>query len=162
MAVAISMSVGIVMTASAQTASDDDASTPAAATALDTPVPGWAVLDHLVAAGILPPQAAEAIVRVRLERSEWATAGSVCRRVAAAEGAPASLVERCRVWLSSETAGPSALAVCRRIASAESVATSLGERCRAIVADGVPNRPTEHPTERPTERPRRPARSATR
>lgn len=130
-AVAISMSVGIFMTASAQTTDNDLSSD--ATSALEAVVPGLAVLEHLVAAGILPPQAAEAIVRVRLEQAEWTTPGAICRRVADAEDAPASLIERCRTAnQDSETISPAA--ACRRVAAADSPVESLVARCRLWLA----------------------------
>ena len=126
-AVALSMSMGIVTTAAAQT-TDNDLTTDATS-AVETLVPGLAILEHLVAAGILPPQAAEAIVRVRLQQAEWTTPGAVCRRVANAEDAPASLVERCRTAnQDSDTISP--VAACRRVASADNPVESLVERCR--------------------------------
>jgi len=171
-AVAIMMSLGIVLTAAAE---EDDIE--ADTNSIEALVPGWAVLDQLVAIRILPPEAREALVRVGLEQAECAAPGSICRRgansseaptsliercreanqddgtlspaaacrrVAAATDPVASLVERCRAWLETEPdVHPSAAAICRRIANAASVHASLAERCRAILSEASATLPTE-------------------
>jgi len=173
-AVAVMMSLGIVMTAAAET----DSATPSAL------VPGATVLDRLVEIGVLPAEARDALVRVRLEHTEHVAPGALCRRVANAENPPASLVERCReanqddeslspgaacrrvaaatdpadslvercrTWLSAEGEPPAGrFAVCRRIANAESVDADPIERCRAILA-AAPGRSSD--AARQVERP---------
>jgi hypothetical protein len=111
-------------------------------------VPGWATLDQLVAIGVLPPEAREALVRVRLEQTERAAPGAICRRIANAEDAPPAMVERCRAWLaatSERPTPPTSLGLCRRIANAESVDPTLVERCRTILAEAADGRPSERP-----------------
>lgn len=179
-AVALMMSLGIVMTAAAEP--DSDAVSPS------TIVPGGTVLDQLVELGVLPVEARDALLRVRLAHSEHVAPGALCRRVANAESPPASLVERClelnqdddsispaascrrvaaatdpadslvercRTWLGQDDGGIAGrFAVCRRIANVETVDTSLVERCRTILGEAQ-GRSSEAP--KPDARPERPS-----
>jgi len=129
--IAAAMSMGIVLTAAAA-----DPIVRHEETAVGPLVPGWAILDSLVAIGVLPPEAREAreareaMVRVRLEQAERAVPGSICRRVANSDDAPTSLVERCREAIQGDsTISPAA--ACRRIAASAALGGSLVERCRA-------------------------------
>lgn len=64
---------------------------------------GWAVLEQLLASGILPEPARIAIARAAGEQAELRSPGFACRRIAANPGdAPEDLVERCREVLGDD------------------------------------------------------------
>lgn len=141
-AVAIMMSLGIVMTAAAET--DPASPSPLA--------PGAMALDRLVELGVLPAETRDALMRVRLEHSESVAPGALCR-LAAAEQPPAPLVERCRTWLSAEGEPPAArFAVCRCIVDAEWVDADLLERCRGILAGAADHSSDARPQDAGSER----------
>ncbi len=78
------MSLGIALTVAAESDPIEDVDS-----AIEALVPGSAILDHLVAVGVLPSEAREALIRVRLEAAERATPGSVYRRLGERRGCPA-------------------------------------------------------------------------
>ncbi|MGE3961948.1 MAG: hypothetical protein AB7F65_09735 [Dehalococcoidia bacterium] len=126
-AVALLLTVGFLLALAAPAeAADEDAAV------IEAIVPGAGLLQRLVSVGMLPEELRDAVVRVRVERSELASPGSVCRRVVAAD-APASLVERCRE-LNQDDDTLSPAAACRRVAAATAPTESLVERCRSWLA----------------------------
>jgi len=95
---------------------------------------GWAVLEGVLASGILPEPARVAIARAIGEQAELRSPGFTCRRVVDHSDAPAEIVERCREALASgdtTATRPSPGDVCRRIAANPGDAPEeLVQRCR--------------------------------
>lgn len=147
-AVALMLSLGIVMTVTAETTESGE--TPEGASRVDT---------DAVTRIALASSAAGRQVFAPASTSASPAPAAACRRVAAATDPADGLVERCRAWLEShaERAADGGVALCRRIMDAklvagsdsaggqDSEAPSLVERCRAVLAELAPVRPSEAP-----------------
>lgn len=131
---ALVLAFGLVSSASAATQPPARLAEPLMLEASPNVSIGWAVLEQVLASGILPEPARIAIARAAGEQLELRAPGLTCRRLIDHADAPTEIVERCREALAtgdSAATRPSPGQVCRRIAAAPGDAPQeLVQRCR--------------------------------
>jgi hypothetical protein len=139
---ALVLAFGLVSSASAATQPPARLAEPLTLEASPNAGIGWAVLEQILASGILPEPARIAIARAAGEQLELRSPGFACRRVIDNADAPAEIVERCREALANDDSTatrPSAGELCRRIAANPGDAPGeLIQRCREWVAGDAP------------------------